>query len=360
MLPGASSTRRRARSDLTRQQAVWSDPRAVKDYQDLLDGIIPEVTIDGPSAILGDPSSGLAKGLIALGLGSDVAIATPDLLAAQLPPTLGTLPDDEGGGPRERYPIYVTSPPTEYAGVVAACPEERRRDLVFLTAADGATEGTLRKAGRGGQGDTLVTLNHRAHPKTGKLRDCRIYLGNDKRGDPKYAGESCATGHWAAALQERFERGNLPLKVSTDREWRRTMYEKLVGEASINLVGALHDFATHKEVAQYYSLEVEDMMYELGKTLKGNLAVTLLYNNEERMLNYALDCQEIADTKTSMDAAMFPWRNGFFYRSSRLAIDQYDFPDTCPMHTEYLEYGRDKGLFEVPVPAKGWSEGYDI
>lgn len=47
---------------------------------------------------------------------------------------------------------------------------------------------------------------------------------------------------------------------------------------------------------------------------------------------------------TKMDEETFLWNNKFFWDISQTAIKN-DFGDPCPMHTEYLEYGRDKGIF---------------
>ena len=45
-----------------------------------------------------------------------------------------------------------------------------------------------------------------------------------------------------------------------------------------------------------------------------------------------------------MDEEKFLWFNKFFYDTSQMALKN-KFDDPCPMHTEYLEYGKEKGLF---------------
>lgn len=45
-----------------------------------------------------------------------------------------------------------------------------------------------------------------------------------------------------------------------------------------------------------------------------------------------------------MDEFKFKWFNQYFYDISKMGL-QKGFGDPCPMHTEYLEYGRDQGLF---------------
>ncbi|CAN0381882.1 unnamed protein product [Discosporangium mesarthrocarpum] len=84
------------------------------------------------------------------------------------------------------------------------------------------------------------------------------------------------------------------------------------------------------------------MLFELNTTLRGTLAVTLLTGYPERLLALG---ETWKDRPASMDEANFPYANGFFYEFSQMAL-QRGFPDPCPMHTEYLEYGREKGLFK--------------
>lgn len=47
-----------------------------------------------------------------------------------------------------------------------------------------------------------------------------------------------------------------------------------------------------------------------------------------------------------MDPGTFKWYNKFFFDISQLAI-QRKFDDPCPMHTEYLNYGKDNSIFEI-------------
>lgn len=63
----------------------------------------------------------------------------------------------------------------------------------------------------------------------------------------------------------------------------------------------------------------------------------------ERLIAYG---QDIGDSKpTRMDARTFKWYNQFFYDISNTALNA-KFDDPCPMHTEYLNYGKDKGVFD--------------
>lgn len=62
----------------------------------------------------------------------------------------------------------------------------------------------------------------------------------------------------------------------------------------------------------------------------------------ERLLAYG---EEVGDSKTTqMDVRTFKWYNQFFYDISNTAL-KAKFGDPCPMHTEYLNYGKDMGIF---------------
>lgn len=68
--------------------------------------------------------------------------------------------------------------------------------------------------------------------------------------------------------------------------------------------------------------------------------MTLLYGFEERMFAMA-DGENQEWRATKMDK--FKWRNGFIYAISNTA-KQVGFDDPVSMHTEYLEYAKNKGF----------------
>ncbi|CAM9266493.1 unnamed protein product, partial [Phaeothamnion confervicola] len=169
--------------------------------------------------------------------------------------------------------------------------------------------------------------------------------GVDVQGQPKYTGESAVCGRWAGALAERLGRSGLRCEIQFYNDWRRVMFEHLVFDCAINLVGALHNNQPVKDVARYYQAECIEMIEELARALRGILAVTLLYGYEERILAYA-ESPAVADAKTGVEKETFPWRHGFFYDMSMMAREK-GWPDPCPMHSEYLGYGNSEGLFSI-------------
>jgi uncharacterized ferredoxin-like protein len=54
--------------------------------------------------------------------------------------------------------------------------------------------------------------------------------------------------------------------------------------------------------------QCDDLIYELGRSLRSTFAVTMLLGIEERLMAYAEGTEN--DTPTSMDPANFKWRNG--------------------------------------------------
>lgn len=62
----------------------------------------------------------------------------------------------------------------------------------------------------------------------------------------------------------------------------------------------------------------------------------------ERLLAYG---EASGDRPTCMNKEVFEWYNKFFWDISKIGRGS-TFGDPCPMHTEYLEYGLEKGLFE--------------
>ena len=159
------------------------------------------------------------------------------------------------------------------------------------------------------------------------------------------------------ALTQRLSYGDLFCRDMFYRDWRRWMLEKVVYGAVFNLVGALHPkengkASTHADVALYFADEADEMIAELGYTLRGYMAVTLLSGSTDRLCAYAeAHGRDIPCAVTPESYALY---NKLFWENALLS-KQRGFPDTCAMHTEYMEYGLEKGLIELPpdaVPAK--------
>ncbi|CAN0259526.1 unnamed protein product [Ectocarpus sp. 12 AP-2014] len=318
---------------------VWSNPQAVQDYKDLLDGNAPEDTIDQPSVIIGRGKLGTA--LASMGMGEDVVLGRGEAIPDSLPCSSGR---GEGGETAmlQNFPIYVCVPEEEVAALIDSCPDDKKEDLVFMSS--GCLEPLLKSRGMCRGEQTQATLYFSVDKLGGRAVDAVTVIGTDGRGEPKLAGETAVCGKWKGAFAMRLQQSPFGLHCSTEYylEWRRVMFEKLIFDCAVNLVGALHRFPTVGYVVQYHAEELVDMLFELKNTLRSTLAVSLMNGYPERLIAYG---DQVGDRQTTrMDARTFKWYNEFFYDISNTALKS-KFGDPCPMHTEYLNYGRDKGIF---------------
>ena len=326
---------------------VWSNPQAVEDYQNLLNGIVDEVTTDQASLIVvGDGYRGLANCLQTINpRGNDVVVEVgPDLVIPEIFPGDDGDEDDVG----TNFPVYLCVAAEELAGIIDKCPAEKKDDLVFLS--DGFLEPVLKTRGCCGKTQTQAVL-WLTFNQYGVAYDGRTSMGDNANGLAEWAGESTATGKWAGALTERLGYGDLFCRVMFYRDWRRWMLEKVVYGAVVNIVGALHPKSdgkpsTHADVANYFSEEVEQMVDELGYTLRGYMAVTLLSGSSGRIC--AVAEANGRDVPCEVTPASFALYNKLFWDNSMLARDR-GFPDTCSMHTEYVEYGIEKKNIDPEV-----------
>ena len=126
--PRAASPRARApprRAPPPLRMAVWSDMKAVQEYQDRLEGKFQVDVPDQASVIVG--GGALARALAGFGLGDDLVIA--DAAGAwTLPDALVNARDEA----LPSYPIYVCCEREQIERVITRTPAGRRDDLVFF------------------------------------------------------------------------------------------------------------------------------------------------------------------------------------------------------------------------------------
>lgn len=313
-------------ASLLSRKAVWSDSRATIDYQNLLDGRVEERKSDGPAVVFAEDELGKAFARMAPG--------EPDL-------TLGF----DSAFPTTDLPIYIScAEPDALDQLLSRCPESKLEDLVFLNYGD-FLEPVLKKYNccRDRQTQAVVYL---ALNEYGKVEEDRTSIGDDRMGVPKYAAETSVTGKWSGHFADRLNRHKFFCAELFYRDWRRVMLERVAFEAAYHLVGVLHKGVPVKEVHEYFADEVDDMVYEMNRALRGHLAVQLLNGYEERMAAYgqAHFRSKVDNKLTSISLKRAAHRNGLFYDISQ-EMRRRDFPDPTPMHTEYWEYGLDNRLF---------------
>ena len=208
---------------------VNSDHRPTQEYMNHLLGIIKnEVTEDGPSVIVG----GGRIGSMLLDFGQrkgfdDVLIKRGALIPADHP-----------------GPVYVCTQTEDLAAVIAACPEEKKDDLVFLQ--DGMLEPLFQRNGIYGPTQAALYL---AVVRAGSRPVDGVTSENPE-------GLTTVSGKWAGAFAMRMEAGEMSCHVKMDRDGRRSVLEKLVFTSAYNLVGACYGGITVGEVATKHPTEV--------------------------------------------------------------------------------------------------------
>ena len=127
---------------------MWSDPRAVQEYKDLLEGKAPKDTVDGPSVIIGKGRIG--QTLMDLGKGDDVFVGRGGSIPMELYDVVKSFPIYVSTSLAEPWIVMtrlcwgnistsiaavlaqVCVPNDEVEGVIKSCPKDKLDDLVFV------------------------------------------------------------------------------------------------------------------------------------------------------------------------------------------------------------------------------------
>jgi hypothetical protein len=281
---------------------VWSDPKAVKGYQDFLESGEQELTLkrDGPSAIVYgvDGANELAENLWAMGMGDDVVLTPGQALPLEL------------GGNAE-YPIYITVPPNQLQSFLSNLSDDyknRWEDFVFFSGglSYGNIEDILKENGLCRDTMTQAIMTGFEKTPSGSFKDLSTRLGADAVGEEKWAGECAACGKWHGAIAERLERNAIRCSIDFYRDWRRKMWERNILDAIFNLVGVVRQEPTSiANVAQYYESEVSDMVWEISSQLRGWKGMALMYGFEERLFGFAENTG--AEKPCMLIDELYPW-----------------------------------------------------
>ena len=153
-------------------------------------------------------------------------------------------------------PVYICTPTEDLAAVIAACPDQKKDDLVFLQ--DGQLEPLFQRNGL--YGPTQASLWLACMRKGGRPIDGMTVDAPE--------GLTTVSGKWAGAFAMRMGTGNLACHVKMDRDARRAMLEKLVFVSAYNLVGAVYGGITVGDVAKKHRNEVDAMCRELASFIR--------------------------------------------------------------------------------------------
>jgi len=312
-----------ASSKTALHMATWSDPKAVKEYQNFLDTgkLTPDMARDQASVIIVEPETycHLADALYTMGMGDDIAISPYQ-----------DLPDQMEGN--TEYPIYITLPPNRIAEFLVNLPEsylQRADDFVFMSGGlvYGNIEKVLQEYGFSREGQTQVLVTGLRFTEDKRVQDIGVKLGMAENGEEKWGGQCTATGKWAGAISERMLRNDVICKADFYRDWRRAMWEASCADAIFHLLGVVREEPTSvANVAQYYYEEASDILWEISGQLRGWKALTLTYGFEERL--YGVAEVNGADVACTVTDEMYPyvWGVDVFLQSK--------------MFLEYLHYAQ--------------------
>ena len=106
------------------------------------------------------------------------------------------------------------------------------------------------------------------------------------------------------------------------------------------LVGAMNGGITVGQVEQDHGDTISALILQLAAAVTKDTGLALEDGIVERSCAYT---RSVAHFPTALKE--FSWRNYYFYDISKRA-DQ----DPCPLHTEMLESGKEKGVLSWEVP----------
>lgn len=258
-----------------------------------------------PAVIIG--GGRLGEAFAKMGLGNDVIVRRGEAFPTEAP----------------KGPIYVCTRNDALEGVIAAVPEDRHEDLIFVQ--NGVLMPFLRKQLKP---DLPLTIS-------------LVYFAVAKKGEPPLDGKTDtdpeglsavnAGGKWAREVHWRLTSSDLACRILRDMEFQQAYWEKNLWIAAYMMVGALHQCNVGEVESQYRS-EVDELIAQLATAVSATEDVAWeRLRLCDRLAAYA---RSVAHFPTAVKE--FEWRNGAFYDIS-MAAEKAQRPDPCPKHTEGLK-----------------------
>lgn len=221
-------------------------------------------------------------------------------------------------------PIFIATRNDSLEGIIDACPENRRKDLMFLQ--NGYLDGFLDSKGLADNSQCLLFV---AVTAIGADPIDGITTVNPE-------GLTGATGEHAAALQARLNAAGMKCNILTAETYKPAMFEKLMWISTYMLVGAAKECSSVGQAGGEHGDLVEQVINELVNAVTAKEGVTFPDGTVERLKAYT-------DVVASFPCAVkeFEWRNKYFY-------DLGD--DACPVHNGLLRECAEKGLLSFELP----------
>jgi len=221
-------------------------------------------------------------------------------------------------------PILVCTRNEALEGIVETCPENRKKDLVFLQ--NGYLDNFLKSKNLLENTQVLLYLSV---PSKGVEAIDGITTVNPE-------GLTAATGIHAEAFKDRLSSLGLKCNVVSKDDYRPAMFEKLIWISTYMLVGAAKECKSVGQAGSEHKDVVEKVIEELVLAVTAKEGIKFSEGTVPRLAAYT-------DVVTDFPAAVkeFEWRNQYFY-------DLGD--DQCPTHNQLLRDCAEKGILAFELP----------
>jgi hypothetical protein len=226
--------------------------------------------------------------------------------------------------PNGKGPILIATRNDVLASIVDKCPENRKKDLVFLQ--NGYLDNFL--ASKGLLDNTQALLFFSVTAKGVEPVDGITTVNPE--------GLTAATGIHAKALAERLTALNLKCNVVSAQQFRPALFEKLIWICTMMLVGTTKECKTVGQADSEYAALVEQVITELvAAVTKAEEGIAFPDGTVARLRAYT---NVVTDFPCGVKE--FEWRNQYFYNLG---------DDACPTHNALLRECAEKGLLSFKL-----------
>lgn len=221
-------------------------------------------------------------------------------------------------------PVIVCTRNEALEGIIENCPDNRRKDLVFVQ--NGYLDDFLDQKGLKDNTQALLYVSvtaKGAEPIDGVT-------------DVNPEGLTAVTGLHSSAFAKRLNDLGLKCRVLSPEEYRPAMFEKLIWISTYMLVGVAKDCASVGEAALNHGDLVEQVVDELVAAVSAKEGITFPPGTMERLAAYT-------KVVSTFPAAVkeFEWRNSYFYNLG---------DEACPKHNSLLRECESNGKLSFKLP----------
>lgn len=278
-------------------RSAWAEDRGIGS-SDLGESANDLVTVIG---------GGRIGSLLASGEGESILLGRGDSISSE----------------NEGTPILIATRNDSLDEIVDNCPENRKKDLVFMQ--NGYLDEFL--TSKGLMDNTQVLLYLSVTAKGVEPVDGVTSVNPE--------GLTAATGVHAQAFANLLEPLGLKCNVITPEEYRPAMFEKLIWISTYMLVGTAKECKSVGEAGTEHKELVEKVITELLAAVAAKEGIEFASGSIERLAAYT---DVVADFPCGVKE--FEWRNQYFYNLG---------DDACPTHNSLLKECAEKGFLSFSL-----------